>query len=207
MTEDNGFLQNAYLVETTEETKTFYGKWAQTYEAEISQNGYVTPMRCATALATFATDRDLPVLDVGCGTGLSGLALKTAGFSHIDGSDLSAEMLVKAKSREGLYKNMWQVDPDNPFPFEKGAYAIMTAVGVLAISHAPPEMIDQVLEKLPAGGLFVFSLDDHTLGEPGYEQRIMEHIDCGSAALMFRELGPHLPGIGLNSVVYVLQKS
>ena len=207
MTENTGFLQQAYLVETPEETKDFYGEWAQTYEAEIAANGYVTPLRCANALATFTDDKDLPVLDVGCGTGLSGLALKNSGFSHIDGSDLSDKMLAQAKTRKDLYKKLWQVDLDDPFPFETGAYANIAAMGVLAISHAPPETIDQILEKLPSGGNFVFSLNDHTLGEPAYEQHVMENIDCGAAILLFREHGPHLPGIDLKSVVYVLQKT
>lgn len=207
MGDDLGFLKNAYSVNNTQETREFYGKWAETYDQEIRENGYVTPQRCAAALAQFAPNLDAPVLDVGCGTGLSGVALRAAGFTTIDGNDLSAEMLAHARAREGLYRTLWEVDLENPLPFEPDTYAHVCAMGVLATSHAPASTIDDILAILPTDGLFVFSLNDHTLLDPDYEARIMENVDTGTVRLLFNDYGDHLPGIDLKSKVYVLQKA
>ncbi len=72
------FLDKVYDAKGTDETRALYDDWAASYDAEIAENGYATPRRCAEALAGFATDPSLPVLDFGCGTGLSGLALRAA---------------------------------------------------------------------------------------------------------------------------------
>ena len=87
------FLESAYDLPDRQATAGFYGDWAATYDDEIAGNGYATPARCAAALAGRAASREAPVLDIGCGTGLSGLALRAAGFTTIDGTDFSAEML------------------------------------------------------------------------------------------------------------------
>jgi len=42
----------------------------------------------------------VPVLDVGCGTGVSGLFLRDVGFADIHGSDFLPEMLALAKEKD-----------------------------------------------------------------------------------------------------------
>lgn len=201
-----GFLGGAYSVETPAETEAFYNDWAATYEAEIRANGYATPTRCAEALASLASDKAAPLLDLGCGTGLSGEAFRAAGFSTIDGTDFSEAMLSRARGKPGLYRALTLGDLTNPLAAEAGQYGNIAAVGVFSPSHAPAGMIDQVLDLLPMGGLFVFSLNDHTLEHPEYEQRVQAVTDAGSAAVVFRDHGEHLPGHGLKALIYVLQK-
>ena len=80
MSEKN-FLDHAYGLTSVEDTRAFYADWSLSYDAELHRNGYVTPQRCAEALARHMPDKSGPVLDVGCGTGLSGMELRAAGFS------------------------------------------------------------------------------------------------------------------------------
>lgn len=198
-------LNNAYGLDGAEATKSFYDEWAASYDEEVTENGYMTPQRCAEALAEFVDDQTAPVLDIGCGTGISGIALKTAGFSKIDGCDFSAEMLKRAKGTS-IYRELTNTNLEKPFPFESDAYVNMSAVGVLNPGHAPATTLDEILALLPSNGHFVFSLNDHALEDHSYEARLNEHVDCGTAQLMFREYGPHLPEINLQSNVYVLKK-
>ena len=97
MTEN--FLDRAYTDVSTETSNEIYDAWAKTYEAEVAENGYATPARVAEAMAAHMSDKALPVLDFGCGTGLSGLALQLAGFNTLDGMDPSSEMLERAKGK------------------------------------------------------------------------------------------------------------
>lgn len=198
-------LDNAYGLESSEATRSFYDKWAETYDDEVAENGYVTPNRCAEALAEFAPQKSAPMLDIGCGTGVSGSVLSAAGFSTIDGCDFSAEMLERCR-KKAIYRELFNTNLEEPFPFEPGTYENLSAVGVLNPGHAPATALDEILELLPAGGHFVFSLNDHALEDRSYEARLNEHVDCGTAQLMFREYGPHLPNIDLKSNVYVLKK-
>ncbi|MEM0923692.1 MAG: methyltransferase domain-containing protein [Pseudomonadota bacterium] len=107
-------LKQAYGLDGSEEIGRFYTDWAEEYEDELSDNGYVTPERCAKALAKFATDKSQPIMDLACGTGLSALALRDQGFTTIDGFDLSEGMLEKARAKTGLYRDLGLADMSQP---------------------------------------------------------------------------------------------
>jgi predicted TPR repeat methyltransferase len=198
------FLDDAYAHEG-ESSAEYYDRWAPTYDAELAENAYATPARCAEALAEAGADRDAPVLDFGCGTGLSAAALRDAGFGTVDGWDVSAGMLEAAR-RRGLHRRLERIDPDGPLPTSEPPYAAIVAAGVIGPNVAPAATIDALLQLLPPGGLFVFSLNDHALADPAFDGRVAEWLDCGAAELVSRAHGDHIPGIDLGAVVYVLRK-
>lgn len=196
------FLDKAYGPLDPAATRQLYDDWADTYEAELGANGYATPARCAEALAKFVDDLSEPVLDFGCGTGLSGTALSEAGFTTIDGQDLSADMLAQANDK-GVYRKLMHVEADSEVA---QTYRAIAAIGVIGIGAAPASSIDMLMHSLPKGGHFVFSLNDHALADTSFEARVNEWVDCASATLLMREYGPHLPGLDLQANVYVLEK-
>lgn len=200
-----GFLNKAYGPRDPAQTRQLYDDWASTYEAEVAENGYATPGRCAHALATHVTDHSAPVLDFGCGTGLSGLALKLAGFKIIDGVDLSADMLAQAQTKS-IYRSLSTIEAGGALVHTPGAYTAITAIGVIGAGAAPVSIVDTLLDGLASGGLLVFSFNDHALEDPENESKIQHHLDAGNATLVFKEYGDHLPGIDLNSNVYIIEK-
>lgn len=184
----------------------FYDDWAATYEAEVAENGYVTPGRCARALARHLKQPDAPILDFGCGTGLSGLALRAEGFSTIDGIDLSAEMLEQARAK-GIYRTLTQVDGAGPLPVQPGDYQAIAAIGVIGPGAAPLAVFDTLTGLLARGGFMTFSYNDHALRDPTYEARLNEYVDVGALRLLHREYGPHLPTRNIHAMVYVVEKT
>ncbi|WP_187430041.1 Trans-aconitate 2-methyltransferase [Roseobacter fucihabitans] len=201
-----GYLDKVYAARDPDHTRSLYDDWSGSYDAEVAKNGYATPGRCAEALAKYSKDQTQPILDFGCGTGLSGLALKLAGFAEIDGVDLSQEMLDHARAKR-LYRHLQAIEADAPLPFKQGTYPAIAAIGVIGAGAAPISLLDRLLHALGPGGMLVFSLNDHALEDRANEGRINEWTDCCAAHLLFCEHGPHLPGINLNSNVYVLEKA
>lgn len=201
----NRFLDRVYSARNADETRNLYDDWAASYEAEVAENGYVTPGRCAEALAQHTDDATVPVLDFGCGTGLSGLALSLTGFTTIDGVDLSQEMLAKARDKN-IYRMLTQIEPDSAIPGAPGDYAAIAAIGVIGAGAAPISTFDLIMKALAPGGKFVLSFNDHALDDPVNEGRLSEWCDCGAARLLFKENGPHLPARNIESTVYVLEK-
>lgn len=202
----DGFLNKAYGARDAASTRKLYDDWAASYEAEVGENGYATPGRCAAALAAQMDDQGAPILDFGCGTGLSGLALKLAGFTTIDGLDLSADMLEVARAK-GLYRSLRQVEAGAALAHTPGDYAAIAAIGVIGAGAAPISVFDTLMDGLAVGGRLVFSFNDHALEDARNEAKVHSWLDAGRAALLFKEYGEHLPGIGLKSNVYVIEKT
>jgi len=199
------FFKDIYHFTSLDQTAAHYAKFAADYEAAMTAGGYVTPGRCAEALIKSGADKASPVLDIGCGSGLSGLALKAQGFETLDGTDYSEEMLAEAKPKN-IYRALWQGDLTQPEPERAESYDAINAAGVLNPAHAPAETLDNVMEMLRPGGLFAFSLNDHAVEDGTYEGRLHILIDCGAVELMHREYGTHMPAKDLKAWVYVLKK-
>lgn len=187
-----------------DDTIQLYADWADRYDADVKSWGYATPARIAEALAAHLPDKSAPVLDFGCGTGLSGLALKAVGFLTVDGTDISAEMIAQVAGRD-IYRNLWQSE-SGVLDFAPGDYAAITATGVISVGAAPPETLDTVLDYLAPGGLLALSYNDATLTDPAYMEALDHAIAAGKVGLRFFKHGPHLLEKDMKSTVYVLER-
>ena len=204
MAEQDTWTKDLWTPHSVEETQSIYRDWAATYDADVLKSGYVTPQRVAAAMVQCAVPLDVPVLDFGCGTGLSGLALAQAGFSMIDGTDISPEMLDQAHLRD-VYRDVVLGDAGS-IAFEKGAHRAIVATGVVSAGAAPPETLDLLVEHLPVGGFCAFSFNDPSLEMGTYSVRLDALVQAGAIDILFQEHGPHLPEKGMGSNVYVVQK-
>ena len=70
----------------------------------------------------------------------------------------------------------------------------------------PSTVIDQMLSKLPVGGCLVLSINDHSAREGSMETRVLELTEYNVADLLLKDYGDHLPGVDLQSTVYLLKK-
>lgn len=159
------YFDKVYHAKSPGETRALYADWAESYDEEVAEQGYVTPSRAAGLLAEVVTNKSTPILDFGCGTGLSGKALASEGFTCIDGLDISEGMIAKARET-GVFRHLTTFDPDSEPPLVKGAYDIIVAVGVIGAGAAPISIANKIIDTLPPGGLFVISFNDHTLADP-----------------------------------------
>ena len=206
-----GLLGHSYALETSIETLAHYEAWADTYDKEISEElGYAQPVRCAAALSTVVgTQHGAPtgrVLDVGCGTGLSGLALEQAGFTNLDGCDFSAPMLDRAAAT-GVYQQLFAADLNEGLDVPDEAYDAVAAVGVFSFGHIQPSALREILRVVRLSGAVVIGLNDH-YWDLGTFQSEVDAIEAdGLATLVFQEHGDHLPGADIQGWVVVLMKA
>ncbi len=195
------FLSKAYNVRTGAETEAFYRNWAETYDDELQQQGYAQPGRCAAALLEQLHDLAAPIIDLGCGTGLSGAALSQAGYERIDGCDFSEEMLRKAGDRK-IYNRLFQANLNRP-PIVEDAemYHAALAVGVFSYGHVSPDSLDEILRILKPGGALIIGVNAHFYDEGSLcakvdalaaENRIVVHV---------WERGEHIPGADIDGWV------
>jgi len=199
------FLDKAYLERTGDETRRFYDEWSAVYDDELGENDYRQPLRCAAALARYMADRTGLVLDAGCGTGLSGVALANAGFERIDGCDFSPRMLEKAL-KTSIYQRLFEADLNMRQDFPNGHYSGLAAVGVFSFGHVAADAIEEFHRIVEPNGVIVIGLNDHFYQEGSLRRRIDALAGNGKFEILVQEPGAHLPGIGLSGWVIALRR-
>lgn len=180
--DDKFDLADAYSVESPEDNRKLYRKWADTYESDFLVNrGYVYH---ETVSAAFLADSPSgPVLDVGCGTGVVGSVLGAAGLGPIDGIDISAEMLAKAseKSVDGapLYRNLVEADLTDTIPIESDRYQSVISVGTFTIGHLPPESLGELIRVAAPGARFGIGVNAQHYEAANFEDWLNAQISSG----------------------------
>ncbi|MBO6637086.1 MAG: class I SAM-dependent methyltransferase [Roseitalea sp.] len=202
--EPERFLDKAYTVRTDEETKALYDRWAEVYDDELGENEYRQPARSAKALADrLAPAPGVSVLDVGCGSGLSGIALHDAGFDTVDGCDFSTGMLKKAE-QAGIYRRLFEADLNRP-PIDApdGAYDAATCVGVFTTAHVKPDAVDEIVRVIRPGGYLVIGLNDNFYRAGVLTGKLDALEAAGLLAERHDEHGEHIVGTGLTGWVII----
>lgn len=201
----DNFKTDLWTPRSVENTKKIYADWADTYDADVLGAGYETPARLAAMLARALPEKDADIHDFGCGTGLSGRALRAEGFTTIDGSDISPEMISHAKKTR-VYRHLTLIDPESEPDIQAGAYAAITATGVISLGAAPPDLLGTLLGCLKPGGLLALSYNDATLKNAEYMQAL-NNATAATARLLDEDYGPHLLEKNMKSTVYILEKA
>ncbi|MEE2769426.1 MAG: class I SAM-dependent methyltransferase [Actinomycetota bacterium] len=200
----DGLLSGAYELQDSDEALVHYEAWAATYDDEIDgKHQYAQPGRCASALLDALNPEGVQVLDVGCGTGLSGLALAAAGFEIVDGCDLSPAMLEQA-ARTGTYRRLFEANLNEGIDVPDGSYDAAAAVGVLSFGHIRADAMREMLRVVKPGGLLVVGLNDHFWVEGAVAAELDAIEADGQARVVTREHGDHLPGAGIDGWVVTM---
>ena len=206
--DENSFLKRAHDVRNTDETRAFYNRWADTYDADlIEENDYVQPRRCAEMLSRYLPDRGTEILDIGCGTGLSGAALFEAGYGVIDGCDLTPGMVAKARER-GIYRRLFEADLNRPpLGVPGGAYGAAVAVGVFSFSLIHPDAMEEILRLLAPGAPLIVGLNAKFFGEGTLAGKLSALSAAGRIDRLAAEHGDHIGSAGMTGWAIAVRKA
>lgn len=144
-----------------------FDQFSADYDSRMqTQLGYAAPQILRNLISFIMPGigaRSMRVLDLGCGTGLGGLAF--ADLAHtLDGIDLSPAMLAKAEAR-GIYSSLREGDIE---AFETaGAYDLVIAADTLVYLGDLATVFSRVLQALAPQGTFLFTVEA-SMGD-GYE--------------------------------------
>jgi predicted TPR repeat methyltransferase len=154
---------------------------AGSFDAHLISLNYRVPGLLRSALLAErpwlagSTERFGPVLDLGCGTGLVGVALSDLSLAPLVGVDLAAAMLAQARAR-GLYAELRQVDIETALAEQTGPWALLLAGDVLCYFGALDGILKDAYACLRPGvpgaaGLFLLSVEELPAAEAGETAR------------------------------------
>lgn len=188
-----GALGQVYSAKKPEEVAALYDRWADTYDAEMAAAGYRHPSIALALLARHLPRGSVPVLDAGCGTGLVGEWLGIVGYPRVEGLDISAGMLARAKEK-GAYARLHNLALGGALPFADGHFAGIVSAGVFTTGHVGAEGLDELIRICRKGGAIVLTVKN-TLWEGGFAARIAE-LEAQSVVARVEETEPYvsMPG-------------
>lgn len=176
--------------------RDLFDQYAPRFEADLTGRlAYRTPEALAALLreaGVAPAEGRLGVLDLGCGTGLSGAAL--APFAaRLEGLDLSPRMLAEAGKR-GVYAALHEADLLDWLPRHPGAFDLIAAADVLNYLGDLAPAFAAIATALAPGGLAAFSVEAGEAGTPYALEEGMrfrhdpEHVAALARAAGFEEV-------------------
>lgn len=167
---DKTALDMVYAAETETQLAAAYAAWANGYDMETAALGYCLPFVISAWVARYVPRGEGPLLDAGCGTGLSGPYLGSLGYGEIEGLDLSEEMLELARARGG-YGALTRAALGRSLPWADGHFAAVFSTGVFTAGHAPASSLDELMRITRPGGFVIFTVRDVVLEAGGFREK------------------------------------
>lgn len=156
-------LDDAYSLKTPADNVALYRNWAETYDTEFARDrGYQYPQQIADIYSRYAGAHDVPVLDVGSGTGLVASTMREHHAIDsqltIDGVDISPEMLEVSK-KKNLYRQLFERDLSQSIELPKNHYGAVVSAGTFTHGHVGPEALAKLLPLCRSSALFIIGIN------------------------------------------------
>ena len=181
--QQENLVQWVYAAENPEELAERYDEWAATYEHDLETGfGWYGPMHAVNAALKFVP-KDARILDAGAGTGLVGVLLDENGYDEIVGMDMSQGMLDEAE-KKSVYDELHQMVMGEPLDYETDSFDAVMSVGVLTVSHAPVESLDELVRVTKPGGYIIYTLRPDLYEEGAFKAKHAELESAGQWKLV-----------------------
>lgn len=167
MKEPGRALDRVYAAKSPRELERAYADWAVDYDRDTIALGYSLPFVIAGWVARHVPRGEGPLLDAGCGTGLSGPFLKALGYEDLFGLDYSHEMLELAEQRNA-YRELRQAELGKTLPWPDDHFAAFLSSGVFTAGHAPASSFGELVRITRPGGRAIFTVRDLVLENGGF---------------------------------------
>ena len=182
------FLTDAYNLSTPEDSRDFYGRWADTYDKVfIEQYQYVFPSKVATVIAKHIPSQGrFTIIDLGCGTGELGLHIaQLCPNTEIEGVDITPEMLKLASSKlrndgTSVYTDLHEADLSDTIYFAANHFDFLVSAGTFTLGHLGAyELLDSLCVCRKGATIIVGVNEQHWI-EQDFEALIAESVKSGT---------------------------
>ena len=180
-----------------------YDKWADDYESIHETTGWLDlNKKCTDTLEKYLDGKDLDILDVACGTGLTGEYLHKLGYTRIDGVDANNNMMKKAQEKK-IYASLKQghITRTESLPCSSNAYDGIICIGGISINiiHIEYALRDFVRISKP-GGIVTYTISQEGLQFMEEHGKLMQD---GTIEMLFLERIHYFNRVGKDLECYL----
>jgi predicted TPR repeat methyltransferase len=188
-----------------------FDQYADSFDAHLTEDlGYRVPQLLRALLDGLGEPRSgMRVLDLGCGTGLSGLAFRDCA-AHLAGVDLSPRMIERARAR-GVYDELAVGEVVGALRAREAHWDLLIAADVFVYLGDLAAVLRAAARSLRPGGRLLFSVEafeeahyglraaGRYAHSAGYVRDLAEaaglRVDSERAAVLRRNFGADVQGL------------
>jgi ubiquinone/menaquinone biosynthesis C-methylase UbiE len=194
-----------YKLKAGKEVEDYYDEWTveNKYDKDMVDWKYSGPQETVNLFAKHILNKDIKILDAGCGTGLVGIELKKNGFQDFDGADFSQKMLDLVP--KNIYQNLFKIDLNKKIDIKDNTYEGITCVGTFTFGHVNPPALDEMVRICKTGSLICFTINIGIYEEYGFDKKIKELEDKNSWKIIEFFKSNYIASKGVNAWLVLAQ--
>ena len=166
-----------YQLDSKEKVLEYYVNW--TKKGEYNKNmiswNYQAPQNTVKLFNKHTPNKEINILDAGCGSGLVGIELQKNGYTKITGADFSQEMLDLIPNN--IYHQLELIDLNEKLKYEDNFFDAITCVGTFTYGHVKANALNELIRILKKNGLICFTINEGIYKKYQFDLKIKQLSD------------------------------
>ncbi len=163
-----------YKLKSKEKVLDYYVDWTKDgqFNKDMIDWNYQAPQNAVKLFDQHTPNKDIKILDAGCGSGLVGLELQKYGYTRITGVDFSQEMLNIIP--ENIYQDLELVDLNEELKYEDNFFDAITCVGTFTYGHVKAHALDELLRIIKKNSLICYTINEGIFQEYKFDEKMAQ---------------------------------
>ena len=163
-----------YKLTSKDKVLKYYDDW--TKNAQFNQDmidwEYTAPVNTVQLIDKYIHNKNIKILDAGCGSGLAGIELKKRGFTSIYGVDFSKSMLNLIPNN--IYQTVELIDLNEPLKYDDNDFGAIICVGTFTYGHVKAHALNEFIRVTNKNGYICFTINEGIYTEYKFDKKINE---------------------------------
>ena len=163
-----------YQLDSKEKVLKYYVNWTKKgeYNKNMVEWNYQAPQNAAKLFNKYAPNKNINILDAGCGSGLVGVELQKYGYTKITGVDFSNEMLNLIPNK--IYHQLELIDLNKKLKYKDSIFDAVICVGTFTYGHVTANALNELIRILKKNGLICFTINEGIYKKYQFDKKIEE---------------------------------
>ena len=171
-TEDTDNKIPIYQLKSKEKVLDYYVNWTkeEQFNKDMIEWNYQAPQNTVKLFDQHTPNKNINILDAGCGSGLVGIELQKYGYTKITGADFSQEMLNLIP--QSIYQKLELIDLNEKLKYKDNLYDAITCVGTFTYGHVKAHALNELIRVIKKDGLICFTINEGIYLEYQFDKKM-----------------------------------